>query len=103
MKTFIDLCISGDAFDDEIDDFIEKWHEGEGESLELHEFLGMTESEYRLWLACPNQLATIISAKRGNIPLDQAMNDEIYAFAARADKADQILKIKAWLKEKGKE
>ena len=103
MKTFIDLCISGDAFDDEIDDFIERWHEGEGEHLELHEYLGMNEDEYSLWLKCPKELATIISAKRGNIPLLQAMNDEIYALAARADKADQILKIKAWLKEKGKE
>ena len=101
MTTFIDLCISGDAFIDEIDDFIDKWHNGDGEDLELHEFLGMSDEEYSLWLACPSQLATIISAKRSNISLYQAMNDEIYALAARSDKANQISEIKAWLKAKG--
>jgi hypothetical protein len=32
--------------DDEIDDLIERWHQGAGERQELHEFLGMTWSEY---------------------------------------------------------
>lgn len=35
--------------DEEIDGAIDRWHEGEGEGLGLHEFLGMTWGEYRLW------------------------------------------------------
>jgi hypothetical protein len=36
----------GPVSDDDIDDLIERWHEGAGESQELHEFLGMTWTEY---------------------------------------------------------
>ncbi|MDO7360404.1 MULTISPECIES: hypothetical protein [Acinetobacter] len=102
MKTFIDLCLSGDVFIDEIDDYIDKWHDGEGENLELFEFLGMTADEYELWLKAPQQLATIISAKERGISLDEAMNDEVFELAARADRADQLIKIKEWLARKGK-
>lgn len=102
MKKFIDLCLSGDAFLDEIDDYIDQWHEGEGEDLELHEFLGMSEEEYNLWLKCPKQLATIVSARERSISIEEAMNDEVYELVARADKADQISRIKEWLAKKGK-
>jgi hypothetical protein len=32
--------------DDEIDDLVERWHQGAGGRQELHEFLGMTWDEY---------------------------------------------------------
>jgi len=46
--TFIDLCLSGRAFVDEIDDYVDRWHKG-GTGLPLHEFLGLTRPEYSLW------------------------------------------------------
>lgn len=37
---------------EDIDDFIEKWHT-EDYDCSLHEFLGMTESQYALWVENP--------------------------------------------------
>lgn len=34
----------------EIDDAIERWHEGSGMDVPLHEYLGWTWDEYRAWL-----------------------------------------------------
>lgn len=100
MKTFIDLCLSGDAFIDEIDDYIDKWHEAEDESLELFEYLGMTAKEYELWLKEPQILAIIVSAQERNISLEDAMRDEVFELAARSDKADQLIAIREWLAKK---
>ena len=40
-RYFIDLCSNGEVLMDEIDDFIDEWHESARE-IELHEFLGMS-------------------------------------------------------------
>lgn len=37
---------------EDIDDFIEEWHSGSYD-CSLHEFLGMTEQQYALWLQSP--------------------------------------------------
>ncbi len=37
-----------------IDDKVQAWHNGEGEGLELAEYLGMDESEYDLWATTPS-------------------------------------------------
>ena len=37
-----------------MDDLIDEWHEGDGEKP-LHEFLGMTISEYEQWLRATNR------------------------------------------------
>jgi len=34
----------------DLDDLIERWHEGDGEGMELHEYLGMSREEYRRWV-----------------------------------------------------
>lgn len=39
-----------DLTDDQIDDLIDRWHNGAGEGLELHEFLRMSWDEYGLWV-----------------------------------------------------
>ncbi len=33
-----------------MDDRIEAWHNGAGEGMELHEYLGMTWVEYAAWV-----------------------------------------------------
>jgi hypothetical protein len=60
---FVDLCGRGDASPDQIDDFIELWHEG-GSGLSLHEFLGMSWDEYSAWVLNPGLLPRIIAAHR---------------------------------------
>lgn len=45
-KNFHELYLEGKVTIDDIDDFIENWHNGDGEGLELHEYLGLTEEQY---------------------------------------------------------
>lgn len=63
--TFVDLCGRGDASPDQIDDFIDLWHE-DGSGLSLHDFLGMTWEEYSAWVVNPGLLRRIIDAHRSN-------------------------------------
>ena len=46
--TFVEALRNGDANYGDIDDYINAWHEGDS-TLALHEFLGMTWREYRVW------------------------------------------------------
>jgi hypothetical protein len=37
----------------EMDEHIERWRDGEGQGLELHDWLGMTEEEHGRWAVDP--------------------------------------------------
>jgi hypothetical protein len=43
--TFVDAVLAGRATADDVDDWIEKWHTTDTGDVELHEFLGLNESE----------------------------------------------------------
>lgn len=60
---FIDLCIRGEALPADIDEFVDRWHQGRS-NLDLHDFLGMTWDEYSAWVRTPSLLPRIISAHR---------------------------------------
>jgi hypothetical protein len=72
--TFIDLCLTGKAQATDIDQYVDQWHNAEGGSLELHEFLGMTFEEYSMWATKPSVLPEILSA-RGKHDLTQIALD----------------------------
>lgn len=100
--SFVDLCLDGDVLEDEIDDFVERWHEDEETPLELHEYLGMTWEEYSLWSTRPSILPFILSARKKGTNFDQEMNQERLALAARAETAEEARKMESWLKLIGK-
>lgn len=62
--TFISKCLAGDANIEDVDAFVQAWHEGAGPGLELREFLGMSSEEYALWLEQPGALPAIVGAHR---------------------------------------
>lgn len=64
MKTFIEKCIAGEANLEEIDDYVEKWHNGDGRNMELYEYLGMTKQEYSVWMLKPNEIENIINDRK---------------------------------------
>ncbi len=100
---FIDKCLSGDAFTDEIERYEEAWHMGqEGQELELHEFLGMSWDEYSLWATKPSILSSIIRCRKKGIKLEDELNQERYALAARAETLEEAKKMKQWLQNIGK-
>ena len=83
--TFVEKCLAGEALADDVDDYVDLWHEGEGDpGASLAEFLGFTGMEYRLWAEKPHLLPFILNARRGGISLDKARDhDEPYRLAAR--------------------
>ena len=62
MSNFVETCLSGDGLPDEIDDFVDKWHESDS-SLPIHEYLGMTRDKYLSWVKDPNVLSRIPDAR----------------------------------------
>ncbi len=71
-KSFIDKCVGGEAMLDEIDDYVDLWHESDTEN-ELHAFLGMTENEYAYWVSDPSVLPFIITAHKRMESLENIM------------------------------
>lgn len=69
--TFFDLYSRGQALPDDIDDFIDRWHDRvdlQARSLPLHEYLGLTLNEYELWVRDPDALPHILIARRDARP-----------------------------------
>lgn len=101
MSSFIEKCVLGEALLEEIDDFVGAWHSNDS-ALPLHEFLGMTKSEYSLWVADPDVLPLIITArklKRNVADLLEGTGE--LSMAARADGPEKAKKLLAWLKSEG--
>jgi hypothetical protein len=100
--SFIDRCISGDAFLDEVDDYIDEWHDNStSEDVELYEYLGMTLLEYSLWITNPNIIGLIVDARRKGLNLKN-MPVAIHALAARAASKEEAQRVMNWLKNTGK-
>jgi hypothetical protein len=103
-QTYVAQCLEGRATLDDIDTFIDRWHDGT-DDRELHEFLGMTWDEYRLWVERPGSLRHILFARRHSIPVESAL--EKYALerepvAARARDADEAREVLDWLRRTGR-
>lgn len=103
QETFISKALSGAAMFDEIDDYVDAWHDGD-EAESLPEFLGMTAEEYDLWVHCPDAIGLIVSARQQLRSLVDAANDnfEVLKVAARASETSEIAALKAWLNDIGK-
>ena len=101
MSNFIDDVINADAIMEEIDDYIEKWHNSDSD-LSVYEYLGMTEEEYYLWVKEDFYLKYIISAHEKNVSIKELLKDEYSSrMVARADSPEEANKVYNWLKAKG--
>ena len=102
-QTFVSLALSGEVIFDEIDDFVEAWHESDSKA-DLATFLGFTQEEYALWVSVPDSVGLILSARYEERPLNEAVNDnfEELKLAARAGETKKIARLKSWLQELGK-
>jgi hypothetical protein len=61
MSNFIEKCLSREASPEDIDDYIDQWHDNPGNQT-LHNFLGMTHDEYAGWITDAAILPTIIKS-----------------------------------------
>ncbi|MFD5302762.1 MULTISPECIES: hypothetical protein [Streptomyces] len=104
-ETFVSAALSGRASVDDLDDYIDDWHD-EGSSLPLYEYLGMTRDEYRLCTERPEALRLILSARKKGRPFTEeiraAATKSGYALAARAESTEQAKSVYDWLVMRGR-
>lgn len=101
--SFVELCLEGSVLEEEIDQFVEDWHEGrEGADMQLHEYLGMSWDEYQIWATTPLVLSFVLAARKRGTSLDQELTMERYAIAARAGSVAEATRVEAWLRSTGK-
>lgn len=82
---FIQECLRGDVPKEEIDQFVEAWHQGrEGADVMLHEYLGMEWSEYQLWSTTPSVLPFVLTAHKNGTSLQEELNRDRPAIASGA-------------------
>jgi hypothetical protein len=65
--TFVKDCLNGLATADDIDDYVDYWHEeviSELPEQTLKEFLGFSEAQYAAWVSNQMTVAAILEAHR---------------------------------------
>lgn len=96
---FIQLAVDGYVMADEIDDFVETWHDSISDE-ELHDYLGLTWQEYSLWVSDNDNIYIIIAARRDNKSVLEAVNDNLRSanrLAARADDVSKLATLQRWI------
>lgn len=97
--TFIERCLSGDAFLDDFDDAVEQWHASNA-SCSLAQFLGLKDEEYAIIVANPDALRAIVYARKFSVPLVETLEwHECPTMAARTKSAGERRRILHWLKK----
>lgn len=100
-ETFLDEVLEGSVPWTEIDDWVDRWHESD-EDRELHEFLGMSWDEFRLWAEQPAALRFIISAREHGEPVEDLLKAPGHAVAARGLSEQDARIVRRWLKKTGR-
>jgi hypothetical protein len=98
--TFVDQYLNGEVLAEDIDDFIDIWHENPA-GEEIYEFLGMSQKEYSLWARDPDTPPEIARARRTGLPLEVVLRTTLEEIptAARSANAIKIDRLMRWLKQ----
>lgn len=56
---FVEACMKGESKPEDIDDWVEDWHKNQSK-LPLHEWLGLTLTEYMEFVTTPAETANIV-------------------------------------------
>lgn len=98
----MDACIEGEALIEEIDDYIEEWHNSD--SLEeIYEFLGMTFDEYSIWVENASMIKTIFYAREiGKSITELIKENDVQKLVARAATPEEATQVREWLKRTGR-
>lgn len=106
-RTYMDLLLSGEVLQEDIDDFVAQWHEAPQDSAvarqSLEDFLGMTWDEYRLWVEHPESLRFIAAARKAKQPVATVLSTlDRVGVAARTSEQGEAHKLLRWLIEHGR-
>ncbi|HEU0216311.1 MAG TPA: hypothetical protein VFQ90_06610 [Stellaceae bacterium] len=86
---FLQQYLNGEVLADDIDDFVEAWHQNPGKK-KIFEFLGMTKEEYSLWLCDPESLAEIAGARAANVSLTGVVRSLVAELPADSSRAKPL-------------
>lgn len=104
-ESFVEQCLNGGATLDEIDDFVDAWHNGAGAGATLSDYLGFSDSEYNLWVQNPNSLRLIIFLRNNELSLtpDVGQGDVELSIAARGlTHSADLQEVVHWLRSTGR-
>lgn len=60
--SFVKDYLNDEATLEDIDAYVDRWHEGCASHLDLHEYLGLTSEEYSEWATNPSKLKEILES-----------------------------------------
>jgi hypothetical protein len=109
--TFVERALSGEILDvdEAVDDAIDDWHGRngrlrDGSRVAIHDWLGMTQDEYLLFVERPDALEPILMAHRYGVSVNELLKlsrSGSTSIAARSAPKD-LSKLTAWLKQTGR-
>jgi hypothetical protein len=97
--SFVELVLAGEALAEDIDDFIDRWHNSPNDKRSIAEFLGLSENEYGLWVENPHSLSWVLMCKRQNISFESLDWNQAHQLAARAKGPEESERLIKWLKK----
>jgi hypothetical protein len=101
-ETFVEAVRTGRAHWTDIDDWIDRWHDGD-DSRPLAAYLGLSDDEYALWVHDPQTLRLILLARELNRRVSSLLAEaEGLAIAARNLDPDTTRELAQWLRETGR-
>jgi len=65
-KSFFEMFTNGECKAEDIDTYIDKWHDEYNGTLKLYEYLGMTKRQYDDWLINPDSLLSMKPSNDNN-------------------------------------
>ena len=100
--TFFTLYSEGRVTAEQVDDYVEAWHEsGDEETRSLCDYLGLTEEECDVWVITPRALPAILAARRAERPLRDFIAPFFESLRAADDPMDKpvLHAMGYWLKD----
>ncbi len=99
MSDFITDCINGDALLEEVDNYIDGWHESDSK-ISLNAYLGMTAKEYDLFVQDAKYLSYIVTAHMEGVDIKSIIESQ-FAMAARSSDINKSARLVTWLNSAG--
>jgi len=98
-NSFVELCLTGKAYAQEIDDYVHRWHESD-DPRTLQDYLGFNAFEYAEWLKDSNSLTRILFERK--IGQNSPGTSESFVLAARTSGLTNYSEVLQWINEQHK-
>jgi hypothetical protein len=104
-QPFILRALEGEVLDPVVEGFaaIDAWHDATTD-LELHDWLGMTEDEYKLFAEKPESIRAILAARKHGVDLITLLRPagQGIRLAARGATPQELGELRQWLISTGR-